>query len=204
MLARTHDRAAAAQLLASGCRLRRLAYDMVVDLDTTAIPSLQPATGVSVEALDCDPKVIAIAATAATPPDHVDFEVWSGVDRTRYWRQLLAGEGPCGAILPAASRLLRDENGVVVGAMAVAAMRASDWWPGDPWVPEIFVVPGFQELGLGGFLLGHAMRTCAAAGHSRLGLTVSDGNPARRLYERCGFRPFRSTWFIERGEAPGA
>jgi hypothetical protein len=33
------------------------------------------------------------------------------------------------------------------------------------------------------------MRGTRAAGLTTVGLTVTDGNPARRLYDRMGFRP---------------
>ena len=110
---------------------------------------------------------------------------------------MLAGEGPCGSVLVVPSRLVRDAGASIVAAVVVASMPASDWWNGDPWIPEIFVVPQLQGRGLGGVLLAHAMHACADAGHQRLGLTVTDGNPAQRLYERYGFRVFRSTWVIE-------
>jgi GNAT superfamily N-acetyltransferase len=200
---RTHDATTAAQLLSSGGRLRRLAHDMVASLEVSRVPTPRIVEGVSVEGVESDPKAIAIAASAATPPDHADHEIWLGVDRARYWKQLLAGEGSCGAVLPEPSRLLRSRDGEIVGVVVVAAMRVSDWWPGGPWIPEIFVVPDFQGRGLGGLLLDYAMEACADAGHQRLGLTVTQGNPAQRLYERFGFRTFRSTWFIEQGDVPG-
>jgi GNAT superfamily N-acetyltransferase len=176
---------------------------MVVDLATVGIPAPDIVAGVSVEALESDPKAIAVAASTATPRDHADHEIWLGVDRTRYWKQLLAGEGSCGWVLLEPSRLVRNPDGVIVAAVVVAAMRGTDWWPGGPWIPEIFVVPDFQGRGLGSLLLAHAMRACADDGHQRLGLTVTHGNPAQHLYERFGFRVFRSTWFVDdAGEPP--
>jgi GNAT superfamily N-acetyltransferase len=198
-LIRTHDSDEAAHLVATGGQLRRVARDMAVDLSTARIP--EPGStpeGLRVEVLGSDSDGIAAAAAAALLPEHVDFGIWSGVDRFRYWRQLLAGQGPCGSVLHAPSRLARDRAGGVVGAVVVTHMAASEWWSGDPWIPEIFVVADFHRRGLGSLLLGHAMRSCSQGGHRRLGLTVSEGNPARNLYERFGFRPFRTTWLIER------
>jgi GNAT superfamily N-acetyltransferase len=148
-------------------------------------------------------KDIALSAASATTPDHVDFPVWARMDRVEYWRRLLDGKGPCGAILPEPSRLLRGAGGLIVGAVVVTEMEATGWWAADPWIPELFVVSGFQGRGLGGLLLGHALRACAAAGYERCGLTVSEGNPARHLYERFGFQAFRATWFIEPGRTAG-
>ncbi|HVC42170.1 MAG TPA: GNAT family N-acetyltransferase [Candidatus Saccharimonadales bacterium] len=197
-MARTHDSAEAAELLASGGRLRRLAHDMVIDLEAATIPRTAPMPrGMRVETLDGDEASLAIAAAGALTPTHVDFAIWAGVDRAEYWGRLLAGGGPCGPVLPAASRLIRDMDGAIAGAAIVTAMNATDWWTGDPWVPEIFVVSMYQGRGVGGLLLEHALDACARAGDKHLGLTVSQGNPARRLYERFGFQPFRSTWLIE-------
>jgi len=198
-LIRTHDGDEAAHLVATGGRLRRVARDMAVDLSKAHIPEAgSTPAGVRLGVLGSDSDSIAVAAAAPLLPGHVDFGIWSGVDRFHYWSQLLAGEGPCGSVLHAPSRVLRDQSGAIVGAVVVTHMAASEWWSGDPWIPEIFVVAAFQGRGLGSLLLGHAMRTCSHSGHRRVGLTVSEGNPARNLYERFGFRPFRTTWLIER------
>jgi mycothiol synthase len=198
-MARTHDSAEAAELLATGGRLRRLADDLVVDLDRARRPLRHAMpSGLNLGAFDHDAVSLAHAASAATGPDHVDFQIWWGVDRARYWRQLLDGEGPCGPVLHEPSRLVRETDGAIAAAVLVSEMLPTAWWAGGPWIPEIFVVAKFQGRGVGGLLLEHALGACARAGDTRLGLTVSQGNPARRLYERFGFRPFRSTWFIER------
>jgi mycothiol synthase len=172
---------------------------MAVDLTIAPIPKARPTPpDVRLDALDSDVEAIALAASRATVPGHVDFGIWAQVDRDGYWRRLVRGEGPCGPVMPGASGLLREDSGSIVGTVVVTAMPAHDWWVGAPWIPEIFVTSGFQGRGLGGLLLGHAIRTCSQAGHRALGLTVSEGNPARRLYERFGFAAFRSTWLIER------
>ena len=174
---------------------------MAVDFTSAAMP--EPASmppGVSLEALSADAERVASAAAAATLPDHIDFGIWSGVDRLGYWRQLLAGEGPCGSLMHAASRMIRDQTGAIVGVAAVTRMAASEWWPGGPWIPEIFVVSEYQGRGLGGRLLHHAVRASMEGGYRRLGLTVTEGNPARHLYERFGFAPFRATWLVQRGQ----
>jgi mycothiol synthase len=176
---------------------------MAVDLKAAEPPKTRGLpTGLRLARLDADIDGIAVAAAAAVPPGHVDFDIWSGVDRFGYWRQLLAGEGPCGSVLPAASCLVRDQDDAIVAALVVTDMPASEWWAGDPWIPEVFVVSGHQGKGIGGLLVGQAVRACVDAGNRRLGLTVSDGNPARHLYERFGFQPFRTTWLIERPGLP--
>ncbi len=177
---------------------------MVVDLAAVNVTSrLAASAGVLLQALDCDVEGISVAAAAATTPDHVDFAIWSGMDRAEYWRRLLDGKGPCGSILPEPSGLLRGAGDGIVGAVVVTDMEATEWWAGDPWLPELFVVSDLQGHGLGALLLGHALRACADGGYKRLGLTVTEGNPARHLYERLGFQPFRATWFIEPGRTAG-
>jgi mycothiol synthase len=199
VVVRTHDEAEAARLLAAGGRQRRFARDMAVDLIAARSPAMGSLPiGTRLETLDSEMDGIAAAAAAAVLPGHVDFGIWSGVDRFEYWRQLLAGEGPCGPVLAEASRVVRDQRGAIVGALVVTDMPASEWWAGDPWIPEVFVVSGHQGQGLGGFLVEHAVRACVDGRRRRLGLTVSEGNPARHLYERFGFQPFRATWLIER------
>ena len=54
-----------------------------------------------------------------------------------------------------------------------------------PWLLELFRVPG--RRGVGALLLERALHELAAAGHASLGLSVTEGNPARGLYERLGF-----------------
>jgi mycothiol synthase len=173
---------------------------MAADLRTTGVAAPHaPPSGLVLGPLDADPTNIADAAAAATMPGHVDYGIWLGVDRGEYWRQLLDGHGPCGPVLAAASRLVLDADGAIAGVVVVTKMPLTAWWAGDPWIPEIFVVSSFQGRGLGGLLLEHAVGSCARAGSERLGLTVSEGNPARRLYERFGFEAFRTTWLIDRG-----
>lgn len=63
-------------------------------------------------------------------------------------------------------------------------------WVADDW-PELslWVVAGDRGRGIGGALLLGLIETARAAGRPGLSLSVEDGNPARRLYERCGFQP---------------
>ncbi len=59
---------------------------------------------------------------------------------------------------------------------------------GGPWVSEVFREPHPHYVGLGTTLLHRAMAVLAEAGEATLSLVVTDGNPARTVYERAGFR----------------
>ena len=57
-----------------------------------------------------------------------------------------------------------------------------------PWIGTVYRVPDPRWRGLGETLVRHAMAQCSPPrGTSRMGLAVTDGNPAQRLYERLGF-----------------
>jgi GNAT superfamily N-acetyltransferase len=80
------------------------------------------------------------------------------------------------------SGLAVDRRGVVVGVLLIGTL------PGDPplngpWLIEVFRHP--DHPGVGRALLERAL---ALAGPPALGLMVTEGNPARRLYDRLGFR----------------
>jgi ribosomal protein S18 acetylase RimI-like enzyme len=61
-------------------------------------------------------------------------------------------------------------------------------------VLDLAIAPPAQGRGFGAALLVHAMIGTRDAGLPTLGLTVTDGNPARRLYDRMGFRPVLRTF----------
>jgi ribosomal protein S18 acetylase RimI-like enzyme len=58
-------------------------------------------------------------------------------------------------------------------------------------VPElsVCVLPGYRGAGLGAGLIRAAVTDARRRSLSALSLSVEEGNPARRLYERLGFRP---------------
>ncbi len=58
-------------------------------------------------------------------------------------------------------------------------------------VPElsVCVLPGYRGAGTGGALLRAAVTEARRRSIGALSLSVEDGNPSRRLYERLGFRP---------------
>lgn len=86
----------------------------------------------------------------------------------------------------------RDETGRRLGAAWYRLFPAED--PGygfvAPDVPElaIGVVSAARSRGVGGALLDALAATARTRGFRALSLSVDRRNPARRLYERTGFR----------------
>ena len=89
------------------------------------------------------------------------------------------------------SRLAVDvETGGVIGVALVTDPPAG---PDDagPWIADIYRDPAPRWAGLGSTLLYAVMTAAVADGQRTIGLAVTDGNPARRLYERLGFQVVR-------------
>jgi GNAT superfamily N-acetyltransferase len=81
-----------------------------------------------------------------------------------------------------------DADGAVVGTSGAwyGTEEFADWGR----VHWIYLLPGWQGLGLGRALLAFTLRRLAELGHSRAYLTTSTGRrPALRLYLNYGFRP---------------
>ena len=57
---------------------------------------------------------------------------------------------------------------------------------GVVWL-RFWVAEGERGQGIGGQLLDAAIRAARSKGLRRISLSVEEGNPARRLYERAGF-----------------
>jgi len=91
------------------------------------------------------------------------------------------------------------EQGILVGVIR-AAVRLPDVW----LVGGVYVDPAARNHGVGRALVEAALLSARTA-HVRVGLYVrEDRIPARRLYERMGFRPLgRRTWLdLGAGAAP--
>ena len=70
----------------------------------------------------------------------------------------------------------------------------------DESTPQLGIAlePPFQHKGYGRPLMLAALAAAREAGYTRVALTVHPQNPARRLYEQCGFRliELRSTYHL--------
>lgn len=60
--------------------------------------------------------------------------------------------------------------------------------PGAYHIGELQVDPRYRNRGIGGALLDYAEAQAREAGQSQMSLSTTTINPARRLYERHGFR----------------
>jgi GNAT superfamily N-acetyltransferase len=170
-------------LVAAGGRQGRHAHVLSRDLrDPPSPPGVPP--GLRIVAADRPASDLVAAFRAAYARDHPDFRAHPYPEYpAAELAPLLEGRqvGP----LMAASALAVDEAGGVVGAALVN--RA----PGDPpdsgpWLTQLFRAP--NHPGTGRVLLQHVLAELAAAGEAALGLAVTDGNPAERLYRALGFQ----------------
>lgn len=181
-----------------GARLTRVAHDMSMELSDFG-SNVKPVTNPRFRIGALTELVAAAEASAAsTPAGHPDNLSWPDFEaRLSYWQRLMAGE-VCGSILEAAG--LSDSKGQLVGGLVVTRMPPASWWPGGAWIAEVFVVPDYQGQGLGRILMLRGIERAQSLGERRVGLTVSDGNPAERLYERVGFKRIRTVYVLD---APG-
>lgn len=62
----------------------------------------------------------------------------------------------------------------------------------------IALAPPFQHRGFGQPMMQAALNAAGVAGYRQVSLTVHPENPARRMYERCGFRTidFRNSYHL--------
>ncbi len=175
-------------LVARGAVLRRRSTLMECD------PRLpRPATpvpdGVSISAASgCSPDDLLDAYIDAYPPDHPDHHV--GLDRDGQ-RELLRGlmDGEVIGPLLGCARAARTAGGFIGAALVFDPGGEPPL--GVPWIGELFRHPDAPR-GTGAALLAAALDQAGQDGLPVIGLRVSDGNPARRLYDQLGFQPRQS------------
>jgi ribosomal protein S18 acetylase RimI-like enzyme len=172
------------ELVARGATVIRHAHAMSRDLagdpPPTSWAALEPSAGVRVVPCDRTAAEIFPAWRAAYPADHPDWNRRGDAQAlTDDLEPLLAGR-QIGPLLPCSRLAVDGDDRVVAGAIITD-------WDGNPWAGDVFRQPGDRYAGLGSLVLRRALAAAAAAGLPRVGLAVSDGNPARRLYERLGF-----------------
>lgn len=97
-----------------------------------------------------------------------------------------AAAGAYGETPPGVIRLARS-NGHIVG-ICVGAKAAA----GVGFVLHAAVAPDARNQGIGAALVAAVAAAFDRAGYGRIGLGVTDGNPAERLYNRLGFARVRT------------
>ena len=173
-------------LILRGAIVRR--RSTLMECDPSAERPLAPVVppGVTIEpAPGRTPDDLLAAYMDAYPPAHPDHHV--GLDRDgqrEMLRALMAGEviGP----LLDCSRVARTAAGYVGAALVFDPSGEPPL--GGPWIGELFRHPDAPR-GTGAALLAATLDRARADGLRVVGLRVSDGNPARELYDRLGFRP---------------
>lgn len=102
-------------------------------------------------------------------------------------RQIRAGTYPdAGPIIPEATLALLDGSGTVCGYIALVDMGML------AFVMDVAVHPDHRGRGLGRGLLLAAIHALRQTGFGLLGLAVTAGNPATRLYDSLGFEVVQS------------
>ncbi|MFF4488920.1 GNAT family N-acetyltransferase [Streptomyces sp. NPDC001544] len=85
--------------------------------------------------------------------------------------------------------LVAERDGEVLGWAALGPYREGETYTDDGELYAIYVDSRHCGTGIGRALLQESLRRCAAAGRPRMFLWVLKENaPARRFYERAGFR----------------
>jgi L-amino acid N-acyltransferase YncA len=173
-------------LLAAGAHGRRHAHVRSRDLraDPAGRPGAPPP-GVRIGPLDADAAALAAIYAAAYPPEHPDWTYGGApADPEAELGDILAGR-MVGPVLDC-SRLALDASGAMAGALIVTGAEGEPPF-GGPWVAELFRRSGADLRGTGRALLEVGLAEASASGLATLGLAVTEGNPAERLYAALGF-----------------
>ncbi|MFC1959866.1 GNAT family N-acetyltransferase [Chloroflexota bacterium] len=97
-------------------------------------------------------------------------------------RKIRAGTYPnVGPFIAAASLVVLDAGGNVAGYLAAVDMGML------PFISEVAVHPDHRRRGLGRLLVEHSMAALREQRFPLVGLVVTGGNPALKLYEKLGF-----------------
>jgi GNAT superfamily N-acetyltransferase len=164
-------------LEAAGGRLAR--HSHVYTHDLAVRPSLD-AVAYELTPVDRPAEELLPVYLAAFAPGHPD-RLEAPVAR-RHLELILAGE-----LLPGSGLAIAD--GEVVAALLIATIAEAPPPFGGPWILEVFSV----ARGAGRALLQRALRRTEGS----LGLAVTEGNPAVRVYESLGFRRILTAYSVD-------
>jgi ribosomal protein S18 acetylase RimI-like enzyme len=92
--------------------------------------------------------------------------------------------------------LLARQHGQAVGMACVSFCWTLEHGGKSAWLDELYVLPAYRGVGLGGALLQAALLRARASGCAAVDLEVDIGHrQAENLYRRVGFEPLsRSRW----------
>lgn len=177
-----------AELLSHGAGLHRHAFTMARDLQP-GMP--QPNAPADLRFVPCDRPASTIqpAVTAAFPPghpDHLDEEDLAPAQTEL--EQLLAGS-LAGPLLPCSLLAVDARQTVVAGCLV-------NQFSPRPWITLMFRDPDRSPPGTGALLLEAVAARASQAGFTSVGLAVTAGNPAQRVYQRAGFRELDESFTV--------
>ena len=196
----TQNQEFALALIDQGGQLKRHARAMTCDVTTEKYDSNPKlANGMQSQFIeDVSADALFDSWYAAYPPGHPDFLVGEKADLIREHLQPLLDRSALGANHRSSIALLENGN---AKAGIIISLREGEPPYGGPWVSEIWVSPTLQQRGIGHYLLHQAQFALHHDGYQSLGLSVSVGNPAQRLYETHGFRVVSESWTIRINES---
>lgn len=194
-LAVTEEAGLATALRSAGAAPRRHAFVLELDLAVTAPGGHAPVPAdVELVPLEAVPAGLAAVLLAAYPPGHPDFRPRTPEQTLQDLQDYVLGRGRWRR-LPAGVVALRA--GEPVGAAIVNRHRVPTWPEPIAWLTELFRAPDPGLRGLGAALLDAAVAASrGVSGIAAVGLSVTAGNPARRLYEGRGFRQAQESWTV--------
>ena len=198
VIAIVDDAVAAAALVAAGEVVERHYVRMALDLtrppDAVRLPEGFIVTPAGAEHLAAYGRVVA----AAYAGDHVDHQPEDDdpVLAAQLVAGYLAGDDPGPWIAAASVHAIAPDGSV--GAVLITSEYSPD---GDaqPWITDLAVDPRWAGRGVGAALIGASVARLTERGDHALGLAVTVGNPARRLYERMGFSVTHEVWRFAAG-----
>jgi ribosomal protein S18 acetylase RimI-like enzyme len=177
-------------LVARGATLARHAHVYGFDL-AAAGGGIDPAwgdpslpRGLRVAGVTRPASELAAVELVAFPPGHPDHEFTDAAQARELMQRLVDGE-VVGPLFPDASSVVVDDDRVVAFLLVNRMPGAPPF--GGPWLSDVARDPDPTYRGLGTVLVRRALAVLAAADETTLGLVVSEGNPARGLYESIGF-----------------
>lgn len=176
-------------LMKAGATIVRHAHRLELDLSGEPVDVGSVPESLLVGPIDRSAAELAELSVRAYPAGHPDFSSPRPEAAAGELERLLSGS-LIGPLMAGASGQVLDRRRLVAVCIINRSPNLSG--PGGPWVSEVFRDPNASYRGLGTMLLRGAIASLSADGERLLGLAVTDGNPARAVYEKLGFHVVRS------------